>query len=155
MKLKSEKVTERRQSSYEIIDHMFNERRQLLALLFQVSNIEPDNLESSDKDLLEEFCEVLVDYIAAGHFGLYERIAQGKERRKAVAELAKNVYSEVENTTQVALEFSEKYNSDQDSIDLDHLQNDLSKLGETLTSRIELEDKLISNMIYEPDSVDN
>ena len=150
--MQSEDIIERRQSSYELIDHMFNERRQLLALLFQVSTVGPDDVDTPDTDLLEEFCQVLVDYIAAGHFGLYERIAEGKERRKAVAELAQKVYAQIEGTTQIALEFSEKYNSDQESINFDNLLEDLSNLGETLTSRIELEDKLITNMLDEEKS---
>ncbi|MEE9551953.1 MAG: Rsd/AlgQ family anti-sigma factor, partial [Gammaproteobacteria bacterium] len=122
--MQSEQATERRQSSYELIDHMFNERRQLLALLFQVSTVGPNGVNTPDADLLEEFCQVLVDYIAAGHFGLYERIAEGKERRKAVANLAQKVYEQIEGTTQIALEFSEKYNSDQESINFDNLQED-------------------------------
>ena len=78
-------VQERRTGSQELIQHMLKERNQLLALLLQVSS---DSSHHESEQLitdLEEFVQVLVDYIAAGHFGLYERIAEGKERRKAIS----------------------------------------------------------------------
>ena len=95
---------------------------------------------------LEEFDQVLVDYIAAGHFGLYERIAEGKERRKAVSNLAIEIYPRIKQTTEIALAFDEKYNSENDQQDLSKLQGDLSHLGEELATRIELEDQLIQLM---------
>ena len=96
---------------------------------------------------LEEFVQVLVDYIAAGHFGLYQRIAEGKERRKAVSELAVQIYPRIERTTEVALAFDEKYNPENSSKDLSQLQQDLSLLGEELSTRIELEDQLINSIL--------
>lgn len=142
-------IQERRTGSQELIQHMLKERNQLLSLLFQVSSEDSgdDHIESVND--LEEFVQVLVDYIAAGHFGLYERISEGKERRKAVSELAMEIYPRIEQTTEIALAFDEKYNSDSNNKDLSHLQNDLSMLGEELTTRIELEDRLI-NLITIP-----
>ena len=138
-----EKTRNRRQPAEEIVKNMISERRQLLALSLQVSNIDNNEADSSDRDLLEEFCQVLVDYIAAGHFGLYSRIAEGKERRKSVAETASKLYPRISDTTEIALAFSEKYNSDNDIKDFSQLQKDLSYLIENLTTRIEMEDKLI------------
>ncbi len=138
---------ERRSSANQLIDNMLNERKQLLALLLQTSNLAPDDAGSPDNDLLEEFCQMLVDYIAAGHFGLYERISQGKEKRRSVAELANIVYPKIEQSTQIALEFSSKYNPERRKTGLNNLQKDLSVLGEALTIRIEVEDQLISKML--------
>jgi len=138
---------ERRSTANQLIDNMLNERKQLLALLLQTSNLVPGDAERSDNDLLEEFCQVLVDYIAAGHFGLYERISQGKEKRRTVADLANTVYPKIEESTQIALEFSSKYNPERIKTGLNNLQKDLSVLGEALTTRIELEDQLISKML--------
>ena len=143
MRESTDQTQERRSQSNELIQHMLKERNQLLSLLLQVSN---KNLTQTDNEL-EEFVEVLVDYIAAGHFGLYERISEGKERRKAVSDLALKIYPRIEKTTEIALAFDEKYNSDSSNEDFSKLQADMSFLGEELTTRIELEDQLIQLML--------
>jgi len=138
---------ERRGASQGQIEHMLKERNQLLSLLLLVSS---DSSEGKPEQLgvdLEEFIQVLVDYIAAGHFGLYERIAQGKERRKTVKELAMEIYPRIEQSTQIALAFDEKYNSENKNRQLNNFPEDVSMLGEELTTRIELEDQLIQLLV--------
>ena len=144
---RTDKTSDRRSSSSHLIQNMLDERKQLLGLWLQTSVLEPDKLEPEDHELLEEFCQVLVDYIAAGHFGLYERIAAGKERRQGVAETAKKIYPKIEKTTQFALEFSEKYNSENNNKAVGNLSKDLSVLGEMLSTRLELEDQLIARIL--------
>jgi len=103
---------------------------------------------------LRQFCEVLVDYIAAGHFVLYERIASGQERRRSVAQLAQSLYPKIAALTETVVRFNDKYDRlvQQDSSKLDEqslstLDSDLSTLGETLAVRIELEDQLIAKLM--------
>ena len=139
--MQPDKKIERRKSTKKAIKNIVIERKQLLSLLFQASNI---NVE--DKDFLDEFCQILVDYIAAGHFVLYERILEKRERRKAIIKLAEKIYPEIEKLTQIALDFNEKYIVDQVNPDINKLKNDFSVLGEALTARIELEDQLISKL---------
>lgn len=147
MKEQAEETQERRCESNELVQHMLKERNQLLSLMLQVST-EGSNA-SSVKSVadLEEFNQVLVDYIAAGHFGLYGRIAEGKERRKSVSDLAVQIYPRIEQTTQIALAFDEKYNPENNEHELHNFQEDLSMLGEELTTRIELEDQLIQLLL--------
>lgn len=140
-----ENVTERRGRTASLINNMLEERKQLFTLLLQLSDLQQDNASASDLEILNEFCQVLMDYVAAGHFGLYERIAEGKERRKNVADLALKCYSRIEQTTQIAVAFNEKYQPDE--ADLSRVHQDLSRLGEELSSRIELEDQLIEQLI--------
>jgi len=106
----------------------------------------PGNGADPDRELLNEFCQVLVDYIAAGHFGLYERIVEGTERRRSVADLAVKLYPRIEETTQAALAFNEKYDADREDIDMSRLHEELSMLGEELTNRIEYEDQIIKKL---------
>lgn len=146
-------IDERRGNTSELIEHMLQERQQLLALLLQTSNVECDSTADSDRELLNEFCQVLVDYIAAGHFGLYERIVNKKERRKSVAELALRVYPKIDKTTQVALSFNEKYDADKEDVDLSRLPQELSVMGEELANRIELEDQLINELLIQVEVV--
>ena len=139
-----ETLQERRQSGQPLIEHMLKERNQLFSLLLEVSTEDAaDELAASIGDL-EEFVQVLVDYVAAGHFGLYQRIAEGNERRKAISDLAVKIYPIIERTTEIALAFDEKYNQENKNRNLDNLQMDLSRLGEELTRRFELEDQLIN-----------
>lgn len=149
MKQQSNDTQERRAGSQELIQHMLKERNQLLSLLLQVSSdSSTDNVSLLETDL-EEFIQVLVDYIAAGHFGLYDRISKGQERRKAVSDLAIEIYPRIEQSTQIALAFDEKYNPENKNHDRDNFAADVSMLGEELTTRIELEDQLI-NLLLDP-----
>ncbi len=138
---------EPRDQTQEIIQKMLQERREMLVLLCEVSGLKPFKAETSVKDSLQKFCEVLVDYIASAHFGLYERIADGKERRKTVVNTAEKTYPLISDSTQAAIEFNERYEPLDSAVIENHLQNDISKLGELLTSRIEFEDQLITAMI--------
>ncbi len=147
MKEQLNEIQERGGATNELIQHMLKERNQLLSLLLQVSSDSSKNKPDQLGADLEEFVQVLVDYIAAGHFGLYERIAEGKERRKAVSDLALQIYPRIEQTTQIALAFDEKYNSGNKDRKLDHFPEDVSMLGEELTTRIELEDQLIQLLL--------
>jgi len=138
-------LRERRGSSHGVIKHLIAERTEMLALFCRVAgvtNFENDNSRSSQA-LLQQFCQILVDYIASGHFGLYERIVNGQERRNNVAKLAAELYPRIAETTKVAVDFNDKYDCE-DYCDMSHsLESDLSFLGEQLATRIELEDQLI------------
>ena len=147
MKKKQNQGHERRTNTSDLINHMLVERGQLLSLLLKVSNLKAGELNESSRKLLDEFCQVLVDYIASGHFGLYDRITKRQERRRNVADLALEIYPDIESSTQTALNFNEKYDPENCAGNLAELQNDLSLLGEDLASRIELEDRLISRLM--------
>ncbi|MFT5396613.1 MAG: regulator of sigma D [Gammaproteobacteria bacterium] len=147
MKEQVEETQERRCKSNELVQHMLKERNQLLSLMLKVSAEGAEASSVKSVADLEEFNQVLVDYIAAGHFGLYDRIAEGKERRKSVSELSVQIYPRIEQTTQITLAFDEKYNPENNEHKLNHFQEDLSMLGEELTTRIELEDQLIQLLL--------
>ena len=144
---KKRTIKERRGQTSKLIDNMLVERKQLLALLLQASGIKSDSPADTDQDQLNEFCQVLVDYIAAGHFGLYERIVKKTERRRSVADLALKIYPSIDEATMAALSFNEKYDPESKVQDFSALHEDLSRLGEKLTTRIELEDQLINKLL--------
>lgn len=137
---------DRRKRTGTLVKNMLKDRKRLLALLLQVSRAEHEDPRHPDPDLLREFCQVLVDYIAAGHFGLYERIASGGERRRSFAQLAADILPRIQESTEVAIAFNEKYAPDSGEMDLSRVAEDLSELGEELTTRIELEDRLIGRL---------
>ena len=137
---------ERRNRGRELtqrIQRMLKQRNHLLQLLLEIS--QQDAARSAAE--FEEFLQILVDYIAAGYFNLYERISEGRERRRAVADLAVKVYPRIEQTTNIALAFEEKYNPDKTAADFSALPADLSDLGEALSTRMEFEDQLIELLL--------
>ncbi len=137
---------ERRTGSQAMLEKLTAERTEMLTLYCRVAGLQPYNSERDRADLpqlLQEFCQVLVDYIAAGHFGLYQRIISGEERRQEVAEIAEAVYPQIARATEVALEFNDKYDREEHCKVGDELDRDLSRLGEALATRIELEDRLL------------
>lgn len=138
--------TNPRHRSKKLIENMLDERRQMLVLLWELYRQSSDEPDADFYDNLNQFLNVLVDYISAGHFGLYQRIADGNERRQPVLRTAEQTYPRISETTNAALEFSEKYENPE-SHHADELINDLSRLGEEIATRIELEDQLILAML--------
>lgn len=141
---------ERRRGTRDSLTRMVQERAEVLALYWRLAGIDPfadGQSRAPVQKLLQEFCQLLVDYIAAGHFSLYERIVNGTERRREVATLAQELYPRIANTTTAALDFNDKYDCN-DPLDIDEsFKSDLSRLGEELAVRIELEDKLIARIL--------
>lgn len=136
-----------RPQSRKLIDSMLTERQQMLVLLWELSKLDFGDVDQPMLDTLEDFQEILVDYIAAGHFGLYQRIVEGNERRQEVLNTARDIYPQIEQSTDIAVEFSERYEGADDQTIQSKLAQDLSQLGEQITTRIELEDRLIIAML--------
>jgi regulator of sigma D len=142
-------LTERRTSATNISEKLVAERAEMLSRYCQAAGLEPFHKETDEAAIrkhLQEFCQVLMDYIAAGHFGLYERIASGKERRQSVAKLAEELYPRIAETTDIAVAFNDKYDCGDDGEIGANLGKDLSRLGEELAVRAELEDQLLKAM---------
>lgn len=132
-----------------MIEDMLDERKEMLVLFWDLSGVGDKVHTTSVRETLDEFLGLLVDYIAAGHFGLYERISEGKERRKAVMDVARDIYPRIAESTDVAVDFSEKYEKADERLLIQSLAKDLSRLGEEIAARIELEDRLILAMLGE------
>lgn len=145
--MQADESKERRSACNHLVQGMLDERRQLLSLLLDVSSVNADAPSAEDEELLEEFCQLLVDYIASGHFGLYERLAEGRERRTSAAKLASDIYPQIERSTELALAFTERYKAGNPTRFGPELTADLSRLGEFLSTRMELEDKLINALM--------
>ncbi|MHB8621992.1 MAG: sigma D regulator [Sulfuricaulis sp.] len=142
---------DRRLGSQELVQKLVAERTEMLSLYCQLAGLESytngkNSRTKPVREVLQKFCQVLVDYIAAGHFSLYERIVNGTERRQQIAALAEKLYPGIANTTESALDFNDKYDcSDNCEIGM-AFSDDLSHLGEKIAFRIELEDKLIKHL---------
>ncbi|MET0106890.1 MAG: Rsd/AlgQ family anti-sigma factor [Sedimenticola sp.] len=137
---------ERRGRTQDVIDNWLSERQQMLVLYCQLAGLEPFEPDKPNKQLLRDYCQVLVDYMAFGHFEVYDRIAQGEERRREVLDMAEEIYPRAVEVTEMVVAFNDKYDTSDHEQPLDHLDQDLSALGEDLAGLIEMEDRLVAAM---------
>jgi regulator of sigma D len=129
----------------DLINKLLQERQDMLVLFNRLAGMKTASAPNGQKPVLEKFCELLVDYIALGHFEVYQCLedhAGDTEHCQRLKRLARELYPLIAETTQAAIAFNDHYASlAQES---DTLYADLSQLGEHLATRIELEDRLIS-----------
>ena len=126
----------------EVIDRWLEERRELLVKYCELSEIQDfDGANASHGSKLQNFCELMVDYVSVGHFEVFEQlVGEGKafndnEGLKQGAELVEAI----QPSTEAILDFNDKY---LETDDLESLPVDLSSIGEILAQRFESEDKM-------------
>ncbi|MCP3850302.1 MAG: sigma D regulator [Gammaproteobacteria bacterium] len=147
----NETIKERRTQSRKIIESLISSRTETLAQYKDVMSYQPFEMNDTLQEVLEDFCESMVDYSAKAHFNLYNYLDENKERRQSVLKIADSVYPELVDNTQKILDFHDIYNSDVPSMNCGKLESCLSSVGELLADRINLEDDVIAALI----AVDN
>ena len=71
-------------------------------------------------------------------------VREAEEFNDGGEELAAQLYPKITLTTEIALDFNDKYDTDEHCVEaMNELTDNLSKLGEVLVSRFDLEDQLI------------
>lgn len=127
----------------EIIDRWLEERQEMLVQYCALSGLSEDFSDVQRGEKLRSFCQILVDYVSAGHFEVYDQlIKEGREFDDADAlQEASKLYDVVDKTTEKLLDFNDKY---LETDDLAALTPDLSQLGEALEIRFSAEDRLIA-----------
>ncbi len=136
---------------HDIIDRWLHERQELIVLYCNVTGLE--EISSSNQTTAEKaqaFCQILMDYHSAGHFEVYEQLIQETQAfddKDGIA-LAKELVPKIEELTEYAVNFNDKYDHPEDDYEelRQELAEDLSKLGEVLEIRFELEDRLIEHL---------
>jgi len=137
-------------SSQHIVESLLQSRIETLSCYkdvmsfqpFEQSNIPGDILQ----EVLEDFCESMVDYTARAHFKLCNYLDINKENH-VLSLLTGNVYPSLVDNTQHILDFHDKYNSDNAELDCEQLAACLSQVGELLADRILLEDHILDAML--------
>ncbi|MDJ0779313.1 MAG: Rsd/AlgQ family anti-sigma factor [Gammaproteobacteria bacterium] len=134
----------RRTRQTHTINSLLNERQKVLVSMCTLAELEASETASETViDDLRSFNQQLVDYTALGHFEIYERIIDGKERRGNIKRVADRVYPTISETTRVFVDFNDKYDGADEPESLIDLYQDLSKIGEAMAERIESEDMLL------------
>ena len=134
----------RRTRQTQTINTLLQERQQVLVSMCEVAELESGEVPTDTvTHNLRKFNQQLVDYTAMGHFEIYERIIDGKERRGNIKKVADRVYPQIATTTEVFVDFNDKYEGADESDSLTDLYRDLSSIGEAMAERIESEDLLL------------
>jgi regulator of sigma D len=146
----SQPLHERRARTRKEIKQLIAERNNVLSEFYNLAS-QAEELKDRDAllDSLQEFCQDLVDYLATGHFEIYRRIEEGDERRDEMLQLARDIYDKITGTTQIAIAFNDLYDisSSFDPSVMQQLPAQLSKLGQELATRIDLEDRFINTLL--------
>lgn len=128
---------------HKLIDRWLAERKQLITAY---SSLRSRSASPAQPDsALQAFCNVLVDYMSAGHFEVYEQLIREAEEFNDLGglELAKQLYPRLETITQSAVQFNDQYSESANVADEELMQTQLQALGSLLHERFELEDCLI------------
>ena len=144
----SAKPNSPKQNLQPLIAAWLQHRQQLLSDFNYLCSLRPfdqPQLENvSLKKKVAEFCEKLVDYISVGQFDVFETLFSFLESMPHNDSLTNNrILSNLIKTASEAVYFNDKYSGDFEHQDL---EGDLTRLGESLAFRLELEDTLIEQI---------
>ena len=130
----------------DLIAKLLAERQVMLVSFNRVAGLKATSRPPLVRQLLRKFCQILVDYAALGHFEVYQGIEEQSEltENRQIKCLARQLYPLIARTTLSVLAFNDHYGSDQGRRSLSALGAELSRLGEELAERLELEDRLIA-----------
>ncbi len=137
--------------SLTAIDNWLDERQSLIVRYCELAALPPFDKKSGnslpEKADIQYFCQLLMDYLSAGHFEVYEQIVSqcavnGQDSRK----LADSLYPKIARSTDMALEFNDKYAEADGKTISQNFDRDLSILGQALVERFDYEDELIQTL---------
>lgn len=141
------------------IDNWLEERQQLIVSYCKLAALPPFDKQQQDKQLPTQedilgFCQLLMDYLSAGHFEVYDQIvSQCEINGNDSKSLAEALYPKISASTDIALEFNDNYAEPSAENAFDTFDQDLSLLGQTLEDRFGLEDELIQTLFIKHASV--
>ena len=131
------------------IDNWLEERQQLIVSYCKLAALPPFDKQQDNQlpshDAILDFCQLLMDYLSAGHFEVYDQIvSQCQENGSNSKSLAETLYPKISASTDLALEFNDKYA--EAGSKFSNFDADLSTLGQALEERFGLEDELIQTL---------
>lgn len=127
-----------------LVQEWLRERQQLLYLLCTIRGLRSAG-QGPVAEQVQEFCEVLMDYISAGHFEIYRELArEARCFQRDNPQMTRSIMQRLEESTDEALAFNDDFDTE-DHIRalLDVLPQRLGDLLEKLEERFALEDQLI------------
>lgn len=135
-------------TNHRWVEALREERSALWSLYCQIAEMKPFSDTGQVRPMLSQFSQLLIDYVSLGHFGIYEHVLSDTEGASELLSYAGKIYPVYSSTTESAVTFSERYDDGRRNFRTDNLASDLSKLGEHLAERMELEDRLCSMLLH-------
>ncbi len=130
------------------IDNWLMERQAVLVSFCELIGLSPqEQVEKKlpDNNEVKRFCQLLMDYISAGHFEIFKNIiSQCKKNGPADAEKAKAIYPKLNTSTDFALQFNDRFSESGLQDPTNNFDQLLESLGRTLEERFVLEDQLLA-----------
>lgn len=129
----------------KLVERWLAERQSLIVQFCALSGVHELSAEAGvvNGARLKHFCEMLVDYVSAGHFEIYyELLSEAESFEDGSAQAAHALIPQLNASTAEALDFNDKY-VEKTQIPISGLAKDLSRLGEVLAERFDCEDQLI------------
>lgn len=140
-----------RQRVEALVGRWLQERQSLIAAWTRLQEVvrgggTPDGLP----DVLESFSEVLMDYVSAGHFEVYDELIAEAERLDSLdASATQALMERLQATTDAAVRFNDLCDDPHDAVALALLPRELPILALELESRFQTEDRLLA-LLHEP-----
>ncbi len=134
---------------HEIIDRWLQERRELLVRYCALKDLKPFTAGTQPPSAkIQSFCQLMIDYLSAGHFEVYEQLLnEAKDFNDGSDRCMEELYPSIQKTTETCLSFNDRFESKELCLEnMTELTEELSKLGEVLEERFELEDQLIEKI---------
>lgn len=142
----NEEITKQWESVDKSIEKWLNERQELIILLCAVDGLREFTPETPISIKVQAFCQVLIDYVSAGHFDIYSQLIQEAKTFGKVdgASILNARYPIIQKSTDLAIQFNDNYEPiEEDDLYKATLSKDMSQLAEVLEERFALEDELI------------
>lgn len=149
MLTKAPTSTEQWGSVDKLIRHWLKERQQLIVLYCKVDGLKEFSLQETPISVkVQALCEVLIDYVSAGHFEIYDRLMkEAEEFNEDYQQVVNRLLPLIQHSTELALEFNDRYGSvELCEKSMPMLAKDLNSLGVVMVERFELEDQLIESL---------
>ena len=130
----------------DLVAKLLAARQESLVLYHRLAALKPFTLADPVRHQLRRFRQTLVDYLALGPFEVFQALEEQPvdSPYQQARELAQKLYTRIARTTQAALAFHDRYDGDPSDPALAKLDEELSRLGESLAARIELEDQIVA-----------
>ena len=129
----------------KLIDDWLKERQELLILYNKLLEIHPFPEEPKERDpnLFQKFGQILTDYVSAIHFSILQKISEVSELAQVEhisidKELIVNLFRN--SLSLCSVDFEKQYETSK-------IKSVLSKIGEELGERLNLEDQLIKTYL--------
>ena len=140
-------IEERWSGVNDMIERWLEERQSLIVDFCAIGGIHENDTDEKRHEHLQQFCQILIDYACAGHFEVYyQLLREAEEFKDGSAKIAQALLPELNENTSSLMVFTDIYAEADSDTDFSPLANQLSKLGELLELRFEIEDRLIDVM---------